>query len=518
MTRQIKTPGVAPPPPPTMPKPDETVTIPVDAVNEAAVLSTMVLDDQQRARLSLLLQQDRFQVAQHREAFAAMAEVERRKLSFDRATVAAVGGEPTAQYLFALAQARGASDNVDWHVSNMNWDAARVAVATGPLPAFIEALRDPRADSERVLALARGIAHAFDGHADRRYLRRPEELIREMMLDIEERAAGRTFYPFGIDGLDYFEPGKRRLSVGAAPGLFTTITAVSGGGKSTFTLHIVLGLAGWRRQPDGSYARTARRRRVLYGAWEMLDRKILELLTTISLGWSRSEVLVPVVQNGEVVDYTLNRSSGPLSTGEGMATFRERAEEIAQDVAILANPFRRHRGEKASNERNLDIVQGYIADSGCEVFVADLWKRCLASEEVKPEHEEEALIRQQAMLEEQRVHGIFLQQQRLKDIEMRADKRPTREGIKGTGAWVEVSDNIIAPHWPFLFKKVDEFKLQVIVLKQREGAWPLAAEFDWNARSGKLWGGRPIEYDRPGEASELDSAFLGARREGRPRL
>src|SRR5216110_2388461 len=106
----------------------------------------------------------------------------------------------------------------------MFWDSARVSVVGGFLPSFIEALRDPRSDPERVKALARAIPSGFDGHEDRRYMRRPEEIIREMMLDVEERAGGRTFYPFGIDGLDFFEDGRRRLSVGSMPGLFTTVT------------------------------------------------------------------------------------------------------------------------------------------------------------------------------------------------------------------------------------------------------------------------------------------------------
>lgn len=515
MTRRVRKLGSVPQseaPTQAVAAPEHVVQIPIDVVNEIAVLATMVVDGQQRARLSLLLAQDRFQAPQHREAFAAVAEVERRRLSFDRGTVAAVGGEPVAQYLFDLATARGASQNVDFHVANMHWDAARASVASGPLPAFIEALRDPRADPEKVKALARQISVGFDGHEDRRYLRRPEELIREMMLDIEQRVAGTTFYPFGIRGLDFYEDGRRRLSVGTTPGLFTTVTAISGGGKSTFTLHLVLGQAGWVRQIDGSYERTARRRRVLYGAWEMLDKKILELLTTLSLGWSRSEVLVRD-ERGEVA---LNRATGPLSTPEGMATFRARAEMIAEDVVLLDNPFKRRRGEASSNERNLDLIQGYIADSGCDVFVADLWERCLVS--AKPEDEKAALERQQAMLLEQRVHGIFLQQQRFKDIEMRADKRPTREGIFGSSAWVGVSDNILGVHWPFKFKKVDPHRLEVIILKQREGAWPLAIEFDWQAESGRLWGGRSIEYDRPGESSEFDSTFLGARSSRRPQL
>ena len=86
--------------------------------------------------------------------------------------------------------------------------------------------------------------------------------------------------------------------------------------------------------------------------------------------------------------------------------------------------------KRRGNSSNLDTVQAYVADSGCDVFVADLFERCLS--DTDPDEEKHALFRMQAMLDDLRVHGIFAAQQRLKDIEQRPDKRPTREGIKGS--------------------------------------------------------------------------------------
>src|SRR5207253_1950515 len=136
-------------------------------------------------------------------------------------------------------------------------------------------------------------------------------------------------------------------------------------------------------------------RNLLYGAWEMSAGMTLELLACISLGWSRSELV---------------EGLGPVATPEGRFQLQERMTVLSKRIRIMGNPFRRRAGEKSSNEKNLDVVQGYIADSGCEVFVGDLWKRCLRSTE--PDEEEEALIRQQAMVEELHVHAILLQQQR----------------------------------------------------------------------------------------------------------
>jgi hypothetical protein len=192
--------------------------------------------------------------------------------------------------------------------------------------------------------------------------------------------------------------------------------------------------------------------------------------------------------------YTQDGEAPPKTPMRAMEQIQleERMHLIHPWVRFMKNPFRQ-RGTKRSNERNLDIMQEQIADSGCEVFIADLWKRCLV--QTDPDDEEEALIRQQAMCEEMGVHAILVQQQRLKDIEARPDKRPTREGIKGSGAWVEVADNIIGVHRPALWKPVTDNVLEIDVLKQRYGKWPLAIEFDWDPDRGMVSGGRSVEYE-----------------------
>lgn len=270
--------------------------------------------------------------------------------------------------------------------------------------------------------------------------------------------------------------------------------------NSTLTAHIALGIAGFSREGCDAFVADDKFRTVLFGAWEMESGITLELLACISLGWSRSELM---------------EGRGPAATPLGRMQLEERMHLLSQRIRFMDNPFWKERGGKPSNERHLDLIHGYLADSGCEVFIADLWKRCLVDD--APSAEEHALIRQQAMLEELRVHGILLQQQRLKDIEMRADKRPSRDGIKGSGAWVEVADTILAPHRPALWKKMEDDKLEMFVLKQRYGKWPLGVEFDWNPDTGQVWGGRAIEYDRPGEMSEFDQSIsaVAGKRSGR---
>lgn len=469
----------------------EKVVIPHDPVNEIAVIAAAIGDQAILDKLLRRILPDHFIAREAREAWAALGEIRRRGLAVDRASLSATAGESVAAFLVEVTRT-APPGNVDWHVSNLLWDSARATAARGPVPSFLEALRDPKAEPERVRSLARQVALSFEGHEDRRYLHDPAQLVREQMLEIEARVGGHASFPYGLPGLDWFDPDlsgigtKRRMIPGSAPGQVTVLTAISGGGKSTVAANMAIGMA----FPEGVES-DAPGRKVLYGAWEMRGGMTLELLACISLGWSRSELMSGI---------------GPVASHEGRVLLSERMERIAQRIRFLGMPFRRKTGEKASNERNLDLLQGYIADSGCEVFFADLWKRCLR--DTSPEAEEDALVRQQAMAEDLRIHAVLLQQQRMKDIEQREDKRPTREGIKGSGAWVEIADTIIAPHRPALFKRMDDNRLEVLVLKQRYGKWPLAVEFEWDAEQGSVLGGCPIEYDRPGEASELDSDFL----------
>jgi hypothetical protein len=223
----------------------------------------------------------------------------------------------------------------------------------------------------------------------------------------------------------------------------------------------------------------------------------LELMVCLQLGWDRS---------------LLREGKGPIATPEGRERFQEQLKHLEGRVRILENPFKRRGGEgKPNNMRHLDLLQSYISDSGCDVFVGDLWKRAIVAED--PAAEEEALVRQQAMAEEEQVHCILLQQQRLKDMEQRADTRPTREGIKGSAAWVEVADTILGVHRPGAQGQHSDDKLELIVLKQRYGRWPMGVEFDWDSERGLISGGRTFAYSR-GDASEIDATKAASGKKG----
>lgn len=461
-------------------KPATEIVIPHDPITEQVIVAAgLVAENDIRDKLLDRIDPDCFYVDEYRAAWAALREMKLRKLEYDPATMHRIAGDRVrASHMTELATLRpDVPANLEQYIDWLLWDRKRTTVANGPLAGLLEALKNPRESPDRVRSLARSIGQSFEGYNQRQFIYDPKSLVAEMMNEIRQRVSGHAAYPFGIEGLDFFQTKERRMIPGCAPGLVTLVTGVTGSGKSTFTAHLALG-------------QVRQRRRVLYGAWEVQAPMTLEIMTVIDLGWSRTDMLDP--------DGAVKRGS-PI-TPSRLVEFEEHAHEISKFVQFVKNPFRRNRNEKKSNDANLDLVQSILTDAGCHVFIADLWSRCLVSR--RPEDEEEALFRQQAMLEELGVHGILVHQQRHKDIEMRSDKRPTREGVKGSGAYAEIADNMFGTHRPAQWKRVEDNTLEVFLLKQRYGKYPLGIEFEWNGDTGAIKGGRDIEYDPTSDPSE----------------
>ena len=448
-----------------------------DAFNEQVILAAAMIGDEFRA-YAVRHTSDVFHVPLHRAAWSAIIAAQKQGLKPDPATLSRLSnGGVDVNYLVEVLASRPdlpAEANLKAALDALLWDHKKHEVLTGPLNAMLDAVTSG-ADAPRVQSLARAVAASLDGWGERKHLHDPEEIVREVVADIRESMAGRHVYPFGLRGLDYYDvpPGQdesraqRRLVPGAAPGMVTIITGLRGAGKSTVAARLTLGLA---RQ----------KRRVLYGAWEMTGWITLKLLACMSIGLSRKKVAL-----GEV-------------TEEELANIETTARAISKYVRFLKNPFRRTIGERhASNDKNLDLVHGYLADVAPDVFVGDLWERCLVADE--PSEEKRALFRQQAMCEELGVHGILLAQQR-KDVAARGDMHPTIEGIKGSGAWGEIADNVLGVYRQYQAKPVPDNTIEIDVLKQRYGSDMLAVEFDWDADRGMISGGRTIEYERPGSA------------------
>lgn len=471
----------------------ESVKIPVDTVNEVVLIAAAIVllgSDWDAAARLFRVPADSFYGKGHSEMWTALQEMHRQHLAYDPATVRQVSnGSADTDIMDAYVRERPeVPPNLQHHVERVKWDRARVEVAIGSLTVFIESLKDPGAEPAAVRALAKQIGGSFDGFGDKRYLRDPQALVREHARELTERREGIAVYPYGIDALDFYGEGDTRVSRGEeesiagqprlVPGMYprdmTLLTATSGGGKTTVAAGLML--AQYRRQ-----------RRVLYGAWEAGPGRTLELMAAISLGYPRSDLM-----------------TGKF-TREEQTEIEEEMERIGEFVRFFDLPFGRKRGEREQNDRNLDLIQEHIADSGCDIFLADLFHMSIV------EHgyglESDALYRMKAITVEQRCHTVLLHQTNSKKADALDDQRPTRELLKGDGAWIEVSDTIIGCHIPGLSKAIPRDKIEFPILKQRYGVWPQLVECDFDPDYAIVGAGRTVPYSR-GE-NDGDGDLLG---------
>lgn len=457
--------------------------VPVDLTNEMIVLAAGMVDAAARAKLSSTVNADLFFDDGHSAAWAALAELQRRGMGVDIPALAkALAGKVEASYLSELAAAYPqAPKNLDHHVHALRWDHARASAARGPLADLLKLLQDPSADPSRVRAAGKQVAVALDVSTDRSFMPDRIELARRTTEAMRLRGV-RGIREFGIKGLDLYPDKKPRMLVGTELGALTVVTGVSGSNKSTFTARLVLEQA--RRQ-----------RPVLFGAWEMSFERTMELMAVCSLAdedpkdeqWTRTAIKI-----------------GQLDA-QHMRRFQERCESIGEYVRFFHPPFHRELRKRYDNQDSLDVVCQQIQDSGAELVVFDLFDRCTPS--TRPEDVERALYRLQQIAQETNTHLMPLVQQKIKEVEDTDDKMPTRRTIFGSQSWVTVADTILGVHYPRLWKPtLTESKLEILVLKQREGRWPQRIEFDWDAERVQMKNGRELRmhYD----PSEVDDEKL----------
>lgn len=461
------------------------IPTPNDPQNEQVVLAAMLVDGESADRLLLVCPSDAFYDEDHKRIRSAIAKARRQKLALDPATLYRLDPEVDIRIIEQLQQGRPeVTENIDHHVDLLLWDRTRAAIARGPLTTLYEGIQDATASRDRLRAVASQLADAFAVASERsRFLRVPKDVVSRMMDDIKARAGGRVFRyarerdaGIGVGALDIDSEGKRIILQGPSLGTITLVSSLSGSGKSLTMCHLALAAARQKRP-------------VLYGSWEEEAPIDLETMTTISLGWSRTNMLWGMSSKSDEDD-----ALTPL-TKEEQIVFEERAHEILKRVTFFDNPWdhrdRTPTGRDVTNDDHLDAIHSHIAMSGCEVAFFDLLHRCLVDD--APSDEKRFLYRFLSMVQGEKIHAIAAHQQRAKDIETRARKEPTREGIIGAGAWLDIPWTIIAPHIPSKWKAVVENIIQWFILKQRKGPWPIGVELEYEPSTGQL--GKGVFFD-----------------------
>lgn len=448
-----------------------------DASNEALVIKAAVVlaREPERARFRALVHsigEDEFLVAQHSSMWRVLRTIADSNLEYTTETVTQlIASEPTPVSSDHLSELEGTAivaANLDWHVQTLRWDATRARVVRGGLPELVRDLSDPRVTVERAVASARAVVRALEGGGGRRFIHRREELAAVYRSQLAKRREEGNFFPCG------FAPVDSLMSEGFMPGKTAIITGLSGSGKSTFAARLAINLAKLGRRP-------------MICAWEMGGISTLDVIVSMLTG-----IQLDVVLKGTYSDEDCRRLERASDWANKKILFMENA--FFGQVAS-SNDKRVRR----SNDRNLDILEGYIAESGCDEIIMDLWDRLLADQ--SPDAVTDALYRQQNMHQEYGVHGTLLVQLRLKDVEKRADKRPTRESIKGVGTFVEVADLIFGVHRDAQFKDVPDNTIELICLKQRKGVPNWAVRFGWSGGNCQITGGEVVPYNPGLEAS-----------------
>ncbi len=458
-----------------------------DTTNERVIIcAAIAMALAQRAVLVRSVAADELLHPEHVIIWRALRVMVEQGLEYDasvmRRLILDEGGRVESAYLSELEAEAAIPANLDWHLGMLRWDATRARLLQGAMPELLRALKEPKSSPERVAAAAHALLKGLDGGGGRRFIRRKEELARSYKAEVAARVAVGNFFPFHYEAMDH------RLSEGSMRQRTCVVAGLSGSGKSTWLASLALNLA------------LKGNRRVLLGAWEMGAESTLDVMIA---GMTRIE-LERIV-------------SGDL-TPEEVASVHAATDRICSRITFMENAFfaERKKGERRSNERNMAILEGYVAESGCDVLIMDLWERMLV--DIGYEGVTTALYEQQDLHKRYNVYGIIAHQLSKEGLSKRLDRRPTRESIKGTGAFYEVADQVLGVHREALFKNVPDESLEVICLKQKKGKANWAVRFKWNGEMALVEDGEEVPYDpgldsgeKSGDLSEIRTGS-GARR------
>lgn len=466
-----------------------------DTTNERVLIGAAIASPvAERAVLVRSVASDELLLPEHAVLWRALRAMVDEGLEYHpevmRRLVQNEGGRVEPEYLAELEATAEVPQNLEWHLRTLRWDSTRAGLLQGVVPELIRALKDPKASPDRTASLAQALLRGLDDRGfGKEYLRKKDELAREYKAEIAARIAVGNFYPFGFPAVD------ARLSEGAMPQRTALIAGVSNSGKSTLALNLVASLSAMERK-----------RKVLVGCWEMPSKSVLDVMVAFT-------TRVPLEK---IIQGSLTR--------EEQVRVNRATDRICSRVTFMDNPFfaKRGKGRRRSNEENQDILEGYIAKSGCDVVVMDLWERMLV--DIRPDAVVEALSRQQQMHKDYNVYGVICHQLNLKDIGQRANKRPTADVLKGSGMYFEMPDQVYAVYRESMYKAVPDESLELICLKQRKGKAMWAVRFKWNGELALMTDGEEVSYDPGLESSSSFGGDIGdiksahrrkpARREG----
>lgn len=447
--------------------------IQVDLKNERAIVATMAKDSDARRRLALELAPTDFGDARHRVMFSALRDMSRRGLAWSEDALAELaGGKDFGDFVYlrrVLADYEPVPpENLPFHVERMRFDAVRLELLTGDLPAIVDATKSSETTPAELVAAGRRIANRAENVKWGRPFKGAELKDRYVAELCARGAVGDIAPGTGFERIDaHF---TRRF----VPGL-GAVVGRPGHGKSTFMAALI-------------------------------RRRLHAKLPTYLCGWEMDEVdYLDMIVAGETGISTerLSHKVGELTDDENRRIAACLAWATNKDLlAIERNPFKREKGLKPweANEKRLDHFLATICRVARDypLVVVDVFNKMLIDPTAGAVSQ--ALI---AIREEAKSNGTFVLE--LNHIKREgADGPPRLEDIKGSGAWEEECDVVWGCDRPW-FRCASPTKrkklrdtLDVYTLKQRKGPAPYCVRFDFHGATADL------DHERDHDVSALE--------------
>lgn len=423
-----------------------------DLANERVILATMMADRSTRRRLVLSLSADEFGDDRHRLIFRGLQQLEKGGLAWSEDTLAELvpkdqfGG---FSYLRAIEADYRPNQNVDFHVERLRLDSAKFAALRDEIPSVASMLADPKSSPTECVGLLRRAAARIERTQARRTVAGAD-----LVDGYYETLRMRSIIGDAVEGFG-FAIFDRILTRGLFPGTMSALVGRPAHGKSALLAHLIR-------------YRVLNRKGIYVCGWEPDSVDYLDTIVSIETGIRGDSILRRV---RTMVD------SDKAAIMRAVEPFRDRELVEFQENPFPSLPKPTSRWDY--NERNLDHFEATVerASETKSVIAVDVFSKMLVDR--RPDSVSEALIRIRSMTKRYGVHILLLHHLN-RDA---AEGPPTLEGIKGSGAWEEECDLIMACDRPILRmkdvakreKKVDVMDLYV--LKQRKGPAPACVRY-----------------------------------------
>jgi len=409
------------------------VAVQYDIENERAVIVAALRDPEARRAVLGAARVDDFLGGRFRAIFRALEECQRKGLEPDANAIAVHCGDEDFGGLEFLESLFGCSkpENLDYHLSRLRRDAARVRLSKRVLPELERMLLDRTVGYEECLRSLAEAAGELRVRSDGQ-----ENVADKWSENLDRRCAGDVrFQSVGYPELD------KVLIDGYAKGQVSLLAARTRNGKTTLVADTVRRLLTQRRKP-----------RICVLPLEIGQLRFLDKLVA-------SATRTPTVK--------LRKTPEELTLAE-----RERFKKVVRKMVgtddrlvVLENPFFQLLPEW-TNHSAMARLEALLAEGRYDVVFVDLFQRCLT--DIRPGQIETSLVRVQHLAKQYDTH-LCLVHQISRKAEERKDKRPEIADLKGSGGYEEIPDLILLLHRPRAYKQFRrKDEIEIVVAKQRD--------------------------------------------------